>query len=279
VSLLKPKANKVGLVRIRGAIFESDARGLFPTGVRAWTRQLHELGEKDDVKAILLDVSSPGGSVGAVQEVYAELQRIRKDKKKPIVTVMGDVAASGGYYLAAGTDKIVAHPGTITGSIGVIFETGNVEGLFGKLGLKMVPIKSGPHKDIGSPTRPMTPEERQILQALIDDAYQQFLGAVKEGRKLDDQKLKTLADGRIFSGRQAKDVGLIDELGDSHDALLLAAKLGGIKGEPEIYGAEEPFGGLMELLDSKISAPDLVSELRGAMTPKVEYRWTGWSSF
>jgi protease IV len=276
LSLLKSKPNKIGWVRIHGPIFESDGRGLFPTGIRAWVQDIHELGERDDVKAIVLDISSPGGSVGAVQEVYSEIERVRKEKKKPFVAVMGDVAASGGYYLAAACDKIVAHPGTITGSIGVIFETGNVEGLLKKIGVSVNPIKSGLHKDIGSPTRTMTPEERELLQGVIDDAYHQFFAAVKDGRKLSEEKLQGLADGRIFTGQQAVGLGLVDQLGDSRDAAKLAGTLGGIKGEPEILENEDSFEGLRRLLDSKTEAPSLLSELGGSLAPRLEYRWAGY---
>ena len=153
-----------------------------------------------------------------------------REKGKIIVASLGDVAASGGYYLAAGSDRIVSNPGTITGSIGVILEFGNLEGLFQKVGLKLEVIKSGLHKDIGSPARALMPEEKAMLQESIDDAYAQFFDAVRLGRRMDAEKLKGLADGRIFTGRQALKAGLVDELGDQEDAIQTAIKLAKLPG-------------------------------------------------
>src|SRR6185436_16569611 len=157
-------------------------------------------------------INSPGGSVGAVQEVYDEILRLKKSGKKVVVS-MGDVAASGGYYVACAADKIYANPGTLTGSIGVIFETGNVQSLLKKIGVKVQPIKSAEHKDIGSPFKTMSVQERQILQSIIDDAYGQFVRAIVDGRQMQKEKVLRLADGRIYSGAQAKSEGLVDELG------------------------------------------------------------------
>lgn len=271
---LKKKEDKVAWIPIHGVISASEDGSPWKTGAEYWTRKIKDLGEREDVKALVLEINSPGGSVGAVQEIYAEIERIRKEKKKPVVALMGDVAASGGYYLAAGCDKIVAHPGTLTGSIGVIFEVGNIEGLLTKLGVKMSPIKSGKHKDIGSMTRAMTPEEREILQAVIDDAYGQFLGAVQQGRGLGLDKLKPLADGRIFTGRQARDLGLVDMLGSSEDALHEAARLGGIKGTPKVLRVTDPFDEFFSMFQSRLGLA------LGASLPsfspgfdRLEYLW------
>ncbi|MNX67244.1 putative signal peptide peptidase SppA [compost metagenome] len=208
--------------------------GLFGSRGASATRLIKAIrtAEKDKVKAILLRINSPGGTAAASQMVYEELMRLRKAGKIKIVTGMGDVTASGGYYIAAASDHIVANPATTTGSIGVILHVQNVQRLFDKLGIGETTIQSGPRKDILSPFRPMRPDERAILQALVDDTYQQFLSAVVTGRKMPLDKIKPLADGRVFTGSQAQKVGLVDSLGNYQDALTKAASLAGIKGEP-----------------------------------------------
>ena len=230
----------------------------------------------------MLDINSPGGSVGAVQEMHSRILRVRKEKNIPFVALFGDVAASGGYYIASACDKIVAHPGTLTGSIGVIFSVSNMEGLFAKVGYKMEPIKSGKHKDIGSPARAMTAEERKILQDLIDDAYGQFVQAVADGRKLPVEVVKPLADGRIYSGSQALASKLVDQLGDSKDALMLAAKMGGIKDEkPRVRRDNEKFSDLFELLESRarlvLGVGPVSLPLPSALSAHgMMYLWSGW---
>lgn len=191
--------------------------------------------ERKDIKAVVLRVDSPGGSSGAAQEIGIELDRLR-ESGKPVVTSMGDVCASGGYWIACSTDRIVANGATLTGSIGVIMQLSNLEGLYDKLGIRNSNIKSGEHKDIGSTDREITPEERQMLQAMIDDSYQQFLDQVKKGRKgkIKEEKLLEIADGRIFTGRQALQLGLVDKLGNYYDAVKLAENMAGIKGESKI---------------------------------------------
>lgn len=210
--------------------------------------------EKDGVKAILLRINSPGGTAAASQMVYDELIRIRKAGKIKIVTAMGDVAASGGYYIAAASDHIVANGASTTGSIGVILHAQNVQKLFDKLGINDSTIKSGANKDILSPFRPMRPDERQLLQAMVDDTYQQFLEAVSTGRKMSLPKLKPLADGRVFTGRQAHSVGLVDSLGNYTVALAKTAQLAKIQGEPKVrnYMSGTFFDGLLPKLESKL---------------------------
>ena len=248
---LSPKES-VGWVSIRGPIMSSETGKPWERGAEQWARRIEQLAETKGVKAIVLDINSPGGSVGAVQEIYTRILRVKKEKKIPFVALFGDVSASGGYYLGAACDKIVAHPGTLTGSIGVIFSVSNLEGLFQKIGYKAEPIKSGKHKDIGSPARPMTAEERKILQDLIDDAYGQFVQAVADGRKMSVDEVKPLADGRIYSGRQALELKLVDQLGDSVDAAKLAGQLGGIKDEkPRIRRDAEKLEGIFELLETR----------------------------
>ncbi|OGR93783.1 MAG: hypothetical protein A2V88_05165 [Elusimicrobia bacterium RBG_16_66_12] len=279
---LSPK-DSVGWVSIRGPIMSSQSGKPWEHGSEQWARRIEQLSETKGVKAIVLDINSPGGSVGAVQEIYSRILRIKKEHPSlKFVALFGDVAASGGYYLAAACDKIVAHPGTLTGSIGVIFSVSNMEGLFAKVGYKMDPIKSGKHKDIGSPARPMTAEERKILQDLIDDAYGQFVQAVADGRKLPVEVVKPLADGRIYSGSQALANKLVDQLGDSKDALMLAAKMGGITDEkPRVRRDGEKFSDLFELLESRarlvLGAGPVSIPLPSAMsTHGMMYLWPGW---
>jgi protease-4 len=236
-------------------------------------RRLHKLSEDDDVKAILLRINSPGGTVGAVQEIHREMARCRA-KGKIIVASLGDVAASGGYYLAAGADHIVANPGTITGSIGVILEFGNLEGLFQKIGLKLQVIKSGLHKDIGSPARALTAEERMMLQESIDDAYAQFFEAVRRGRRMDPDKLKALADGRIFTGRQALQAGLVDEMGDQEDAIQTAIKLAKLPAKPYMLTDDrKSLSSLLLRATSQFSRQPLDAFQNAVSGTSVEYRW------
>lgn len=194
-------------------------------------RQLKKYRSDASVKAILLRIDSPGGGVAASQEIYSEVKKVR-DEDKPVVVSMGSVAASGGYYIACAADSIVANPGTLTGSIGVIFEFPVAEQLLKKIGLKWEVVKSGEMKDVGTFTRPLTEKERRHLQGVIDDTYDQFVKVLVENRKLPRRKVLALADGSIFTGRQAQKLGLVDQLGDYEDAVKLAGRMGGIAGEP-----------------------------------------------
>ncbi len=278
---LKPK-DSVGWVSIRGPIMSSASGKPWEQGAEQWARRIEQLADTKGVKAIVLDINSPGGSVGAVQEIYTRILRVKKEKKIPFVALFGDVSASGGYYLGAACDKIVAHPGTLTGSIGVIFSVSNMEGLFAKVGYKSDPIKSGKHKDIGSPARPMTLEERQILQTLIDDAYGQFVQAVADGRKMTVEQVKPLADGRIYSGNQALALGLVDQLGDSLDATKLAAEMGGIKDEkPRVRRDTEKLNDIFELLETRarltfgLSSAGVTLNAGPAIPRGLLYAWSG----
>ncbi len=217
--------NSVGVLQIEGAIESS----------RETVQNLKQFGENQSIKAVVVRIDSPGGGVAPTQEIYDAIGKLRA--KKPVIASLGGVAASGGYYIAAACDQVVANPGTLTGSIGVIMEFGNFEELMRKLGLKGYNIKSGPYKDIGSPLRPLSPEEKTILQSLVDNVYAQFVSAVAKGRKMPEGKVRELADGRVYSGEQAKKLGLIDVLGNMEDAVDLAAKRAGIEGTPEIVYA------------------------------------------
>ena len=234
---------KVGVVEIQGVIL--DAKPI--------VSQLKKFRKNEDIKAIVLRIDSPGGGVGPSQEIYSEVKKTTGEKK--VVVSMGAIAASGGYYIAAAADHVVANPGTITGSIGVILEFANVEQLFKKIGLSAYVIKSGEYKDVGSPLRKMTPKERKLLQGFIDNVYEQFVRAVAEGRQMPEKEVRAIADGRIFSGEQAHELGLLDSLGSMEDAIALAAQLGGIEGEPSVVYAEKKKFSLQEfLLGSKVSA-------------------------
>ncbi|HLP15419.1 MAG TPA: signal peptide peptidase SppA [Bacteroidota bacterium] len=187
--------------------------------------------ENSSVKAIVFRVESPGGGVAASQEIYEEVRKTR-DGGKPVVVSMGSVAASGGYYVSCGASKIVANPGTVTGSIGVISQFVHITGLMDKIGISSTTIKSGKLKDAGSPMRQPTEEDKKYFQEMIDDVYGQFVGVVASERKLDLEVVKKLADGRVYTGKKAFELGLIDTLGTYEDAIALAGRLAGIKGTP-----------------------------------------------
>ncbi len=277
---LAHERDSVGWVSIHGPISSSQGGRPWEKGAEQWVRHIKAMSETKGVKAIILDINSPGGSVGAVQEVYSQILRIRKEKKIPFVALFGDIAASGGYYIASACDKIVAHPGTLTGSIGVIFSVSNLEGLFGKVGYKMEAIKSGKFKDIGSPARSMTPEERKLLQEMIDDAYGQFVSAVAAGRNMPADKVKEYADGRIYTGSQALERKLVDQLGDSDDAVALAARMGGVAGKPRIRHEADHFSDIFEMLDSRFHGvleghAAFLDGLKPSDHMGLEYRWAG----
>lgn len=221
--------DRIALIRIEGVIADS----------KTVVEDLRRYHRDDSIKAILIRIDSPGGAVVPSQEIYDEVKRIRDAGKKRIVTSMGTVAASGGYYIAAASEKIIANPGTLTGSIGVIMELVNVEGLLQKIGVEGTVIKSGENKDVGSPFRKMTEEERALLQNVMDDVHAQFIEAVAEGRSLKIETVRPYADGRIFTGRQAKEIGLVDELGNLQDAIKRTAELAGIEGEPQTVEKQE----------------------------------------
>ncbi|SHH07086.1 signal peptide peptidase A. Serine peptidase. MEROPS family S49 [Thermosyntropha lipolytica DSM 11003] len=227
------KGEVVGVINIDGPITGSSTTDIMGTGgVSALDimEKIKTARQRPDIKAVVIRINSPGGTAAASQEIAEELDKLRKEGK-PVVTSMGDMCASGGYWLACSTDYIMANGGTLTGSIGVIMQIANLEELYRKLGIEMETIKSGKHKDIGSSSRALTEEERKLLQDLIDDSYNQFLEQVKKGRKgkISEEELLKIADGRIFSGRQALELGLVDGLGNYYDAIRQAEKMAGIK--------------------------------------------------
>lgn len=234
--------DRIAVIRVEGVIMDSQVT----------VGDLKRFSENPSVKAIVLRIDSPGGGVVPSQEIYDAVRQVRSKTSKTVIASMGNVAASGGYYIAAATDRIVANPGTLTGSIGVIMETANVEGLLQKIGVEGVVIKSGKFKDVGSPLRKMSEEERGLLQAVMDDVHKQFIEAVAEGRAMELAEAQTLADGRIFTGRQAKEAKLVDELGNLDDAIQLAADAVGIEGEPKVVEPRRRFS-VRELLESQFA--------------------------
>ncbi len=232
---------KVGVVEINGPIVDS----------RKILRDIRTFRESEAIKAILIRVDSPGGGVGPSQEIYREIQKTTERKK--VIISMGAVAASGGYYVAAGADGIVANPGTITGSIGVIMGYTNFEELMQKIGLSAVVIKSGAYKDTGSPTRPMSDEEKELLQEVARQIHGQFIEAIGKGRGLSIKQVEAIADGRIFTGQKALELGLIDRLGNFEDAVAWAGELGGIEGKVEtVYPEKEKTSIIDYVLESSL---------------------------
>jgi protease-4 len=233
-----PLGSRIALVRIEGPILDS----------RNIVEELKEHAKDHSIKAIILRIDSPGGAVAPSQEIYEEVKKAAAVKK--VVVSMGSIAASGGYYIAAPADLIIANPGTLTGSIGVIMEIPNIEGLMSKIGITTEVIKSGKHKDMASAFRKMGVEERELLQGVMDNVHEQFIKAVAAGRKLAVEDVRAIADGRIFSGEQAKTQKLIDELGTLEDTVKKTAELAGISGEPDLVEKKEKTS-LMELLKSR----------------------------
>ncbi len=240
---------KIGVVRVEG-IITSGGTGFFGGAGGSSDRivsLVRRVGRDKRIRALVLRVNSPGGSAAASQEIYDELMKVRR-QGKPIVASMGDAAASGGYYVASAADHIVANGATLTGSIGVIYSHTELSELFKKIGFREEVIKSGSLKDMGSPARPLTDEERRILKGVINDVYDQFVTAVAEGRKgkLTKQEIKRLADGRVYTGRQALKLKLVDQLGNFRRAVDLAAREAGVKGEPQLVDFRRP--GLLSIL-------------------------------
>jgi protease-4 len=244
--------NKVGVVTVEGVI--SDSEDVLDA--------IEEFGEDDSIAAVVLRINSPGGGVAAAQEIYAAVKELRKKKK--VVTSMASVAASGGLLIACAADKIVANPGTLTGSISAIMHFANLEDLMKKLGIKASVVKSGQYKDIGSPLREMTKEEKQIIQDLVDDIYEQFIEVIMKDRNLPREKVLEIADGRVFSGRKAKELGLVDELGDMASAAKLALKLSGKDGRYELVYPKKKKSSMLDFF-IKSSASLLASSLKQEM--------------
>ena len=256
---------KVAVIRLSGVIADSGQQGLLVSGgisPRLVREYLLMAGRDSGVRAIVLRIDSPGGSAAASQEIASSIRRFKEDTGKPVVISMGDMAASGGYYISAYADSIVANPSTLTGSIGVISQFIYIEGLLDKLGLELETIKAGKHKDMG--IWPLTDEQRQIMQDITDDLYSQFITAVADGRDIPVERVAELATGQLYTGTQALDFGLVDQLGGLDTAIDIAANLADITvPEVEEYSAQASFlekilGGLSTPLELPFSGDELL---------------------
>ncbi len=275
--------SKVLLLDLSGVISAQDKEGFIPQPnlLATFKEELTKASKDEKIKAVVLRINSPGGTVNASDILYHELKTFKGSKKIPVIASMMDVAASGGYYLAMATDAILVHPSTVTGSIGVIMLTVNAKGLLEKVGVEASAITSGPRKDMGSPFRTMTAEEKVIFQSVIDSFYDRFLAVVQEGRpNLSADQIKKLADGRIYSGEQAKAAGLVDDIGYLDEAIELAKKQAGLTdarivtyrrhGEYQnniysrLFGTGSGLGSLASM--------DLLSIVRGG-SPQFMYLW------
>ena len=257
----KSPSGEIALVRIQGMLMDS----------QNIVRQLSDYRHNPGVRGILLRIDSPGGAVAPAQEIYSEIMKLRADHKT-VYASMGTVAASGGYYIACAADYVLANPGTLTGSIAAVMVFSNIEELTNKIGVKPVIIKSGKYKDVGSPLRAMNPEERKLLQNVVDDVHQQFVQAVAKGRGLSVSEVKEIADGRIMTGQQALKLKLIDEIGGLEKTLELLAKKIGVEGRPKVIEEKEKTPFFDWLLQSSLSSR-LVETLIPASLPRLQYIW------
>ena len=254
-------SDRIQVVDVEGQLLQS----------RQILDQLKRYEDSDSVKAILLNIDSPGGGVAVSQEIYAEVKRLREKNKKTIVAYLSSTGASGAYYIACAADKIVANPGTIVGSIGVIAEWVNYADLLQWAKLKDIVFKTGEFKDTGSPTRPITENERKYFQGLIDDMYVQFVEAVSSGRKMDLQEVRAVADGRVFTGRDAQQRKLIDEIGNFQDAVDVTAKLAGISGKPRLLRPSRQRVTILDVLTTDLSR--LVPFGGQSMTSQIKFQY------
>tara|TARA_B000000609_G_scaffold144761_1_gene125680 strand:- start:542 stop:1417 length:876 start_codon:yes stop_codon:yes gene_type:complete len=240
VSNLEGSGKKVGIVKINGPILTSDAV----------VSQLEKLKNRKDISAIVMRIDSPGGLVAPTQEIYEKVKSLRG--VKPIISSMGSVAASGGYYIALGADTLISNPGTIVGSIGVIMNYPIATELLGKVGIKFETVKSGGLKDVGSYSREVTEADRRHLNDMVTNIHNQFIDAVNDNRSIEKSELIKLADGRVFTGLQSKDLGLVDLLGTFEDAVSLAGSLGKIKGVPKTIQIDKKNSSLIDMFTSNI---------------------------
>ncbi len=257
-----PFGRKIGVIPIEGTIYDS----------REILSQIVEFCGDDTIHIIILRIDSPGGGVAPAQELYQEIRRTSKTKH--VIASMGGIAASGGYYIASAADRIVANPGTIMGSIGVIMEFFQLQELLGKAGVGLEVVKSGEFKDIGSPHREMTPKERELMMEMIQDVQDQFVEAVAQGRGLSPEDVRRIADGRVFSGARGKELGLVDQLGNFQDAVELAKEMAGIRGEATLVYPKRASANLLDLLIEG-AARGLIRAARDMLHVLPAYRWEG----
>ncbi|HLU21482.1 signal peptide peptidase SppA [Lederbergia graminis] len=276
--------SKIALLEVDGVIQDTgDATSLFATGGymhRDFMKQLNHVKDDKNVKAIVLRVNTPGGGTNESAEIYDKLMEIKEETEKPIYVSMGSMAASGGYYIAAPADKIFASPETLTGSIGVIMQGINIEGLADKLGVDFTTIKSGPYKDIMSQYREMTEEEKEILQSMLENSYNEFIRIIVEGRGMSESTVRELADGRIYDGRQAKEVGLIDEFGYQEDVIeQIKTDYNLERAQVVRYATNTGFGSLFAVMAQKVGGKTaemtgLVEKLSQPNAPRLMYLYS-----
>lgn len=254
---------KIGVVQVFGTIMAAEQT----------VEEIKEYADDNSIKAIIVHIDSPGGAVAPSQEIHDAILEARKKKK--VVASMATLAASGGYYIAVAADRIISNPGTLTGSIGVIINLVNFQELLGKVGVHPMVVKSGKFKDIGSGFRAMTDEEKAVMQEMINDVYGQFVGAVAKGRNMPVEKVKELADGRVYTGSQALKLGMVDEMGGFESAVKTTAKLAGIEGEPHLVYHEESYAVLKELLSQKMASKfDWIMNEVSMHKPGMYYLWS-----
>lgn len=258
---LSLSGEQVAVLELEGTISDS----------RDFIDQLKEYGNRS--RAVVVRINSPGGGVAASQEIYEAIKKFRAESKKKVVVSMSSVAASGGYYVACAADRIFANPGTITGSIGVIAEWYNYGDLLRWAKMQSIVIKSGALKDAGSPTRPLTEEEKAYFQELIGNMYNQFVSAIASSRKMKEDSVRKLADGRVYTGQQAKSDGLIDEIGTYQDAVAEAGRLAGIRGTPRVVSPAKKKFSLLDLLLGDASSALSLSPDRSESHIRFEYLW------
>ena len=258
---LKTSKSEIALVHVNGILMDSSEI----------VRKLSKYRRDSQIKAIIVRIDSPGGAVAPAQEIHDEIYKI-KESQKIVYASLGSVAASGGYYIACAADYVLANPGTLTGSIGAIMAFNNVEELAKKIGVRPAVIKSGAFKDSGSPLRSLEPEERKLLQNVVDDVHQQFVQAVSVGRNLPEEKVKQFADGRVMTGKQALDFDLIDEFGGLEKTIQLLGKKIGIVGYPSVLEEKEevPF---MDWLMQSVVSKNLTQSILPATGPRLQYLW------
>jgi protease-4 len=256
-------SGQVALLELQGVIYDS----------KELADQLRDYGGRSGVQAVVLRINSPGGGVAASQELFEAVRKFRAESHKKVIVSMSSVAASGGYYVACAGDRIFANPGSITGSIGVIAEWFNYGDLLRWAKTENVVIKSGAMKDAGSPTRPLTDEERNYFQGLINNLYGQFVSAVADARRMKYEAVRKLADGRVYTGQEAKTNGLVDDIGTLQDAIAAAGKMAGITGEPKVVTPPKKQTSLLDLLLGDARTPLSLNPDRSEAHIRFQYLW------
>jgi protease IV len=259
VGLSDSFGDRIGIIELQGTIDDSEP----------YLRQIKTFRDDSSVRGVVLRIDSPGGAVAPSQEIYQQLLKLRQEAGKPVVVSMGSVAASGGYYVACAADSILALPGTLTGSIGVLMEFPDIHEVMGKIGVGMEVVKSAPHKDIGSPFRPLTDEERKLLQSMVDDVYRQFVEVVSTSRHLPMDSVLAIADGRVVSGNQAREMGLVDGAGGLPEAIAMAGRMCGLGDNPKVVRPRRPRPSLVDLLND--TATKLNDPAASLGSPRLMY--------